>query len=280
MRLKFPVAALVPCVLFCASYLAAAQQVSEANRASAKASLDRGVDAYKKGQFDAAIAAFTQAKQLDPTLMTARLYLATTYASQYIPGSPAEENLAMGRNAVLEYQGVLQAEPNNLTAIDGISSVLYNMASNPFDPEKINESKAYHQRHVELRPDDPEPHYWIGVIDWAICYRANQNLREQWSKANPNGNLAPAEALPEGVRQDFADQCETTISEGIVQGKRAIALRPDYDDAMAYLNLLYRLRADMETQQDAREEDLKMAAELVDQVKTIREKRSSVPNPN
>jgi len=34
----------------------------------------------------------------------------------------------------------------------------------PFDP-RIQESKTYHQKHIQLKPDDPEPYYWIGVID-------------------------------------------------------------------------------------------------------------------
>jgi Tfp pilus assembly protein PilF len=47
--------------------------------------LDRGVQAFKNGQYDEATRDFLRAKQLDPKLLNARLYLATTYASQYIP---------------------------------------------------------------------------------------------------------------------------------------------------------------------------------------------------
>ena len=48
---------------------------------------------------------------------------------------------------------------------------------------------------------------------------------------------------------------------------------PDYDDAMAYLNLLYRQKADMETTADARDDDLKKADDLVDKVKAIKQKK-------
>src|SRR5437016_8079782 len=33
-------------------------------------------------------------------------------------------------------------------------------------------SKSYHQKHIYLRPDDPEPYYWTGVIDWTLAFRA------------------------------------------------------------------------------------------------------------
>ena len=39
---------------------------------------------------------FKQAKELDPTLMNARLYLATAYATEYIPGAPSDENVRVG----------------------------------------------------------------------------------------------------------------------------------------------------------------------------------------
>ena len=99
--------------------------------------LNKGVQAYKDGQFDQAIEDFKQAKELDPSLTNARLYLATAYASQYIPGAPSDENVRTGQQAIEEYKEVLQADPDNLTAIDGIGSILYNMAANPFTEKTV-----------------------------------------------------------------------------------------------------------------------------------------------
>jgi hypothetical protein len=278
MRSIFSSAALSALFLAWLTIHSGTQQTNEANRAEAKAALDEGVQAYKTGQLPAATADFERAKELDPSSKTARLYLATSYAAQFIPGAPTPENLAFGERALDEYKGVLEMDAANLTALDGAGSVLYGIAGNPFDADKLNESKTYHQRHIELRPSDPQPYYWMGVIDWTICYKANQNLREDWSKENPNANLAPAAPLPDAVRQDFANQCASTVNEGIARQKKAIELKPDYDDAMAYLNLLYRLKADMEPTQDARGEDLRAAEQLVDQVKAIKEKRTTAPN--
>jgi len=52
-------------------------------------------------------------------------------------------------------------------------------------------------------------------------------------------------------------------------------LRPDYDDAMAYLNLLYRQKADMELTVAEQELDVKIADDLVDQVKAIKKRKMS-----
>jgi hypothetical protein len=59
--------------------------------------------------------------------------------------------------------------------------------------------------------------------------------------------------------------------------KKAIDLRPDYDDAMAYLNLLYRQKADLESDTEARNNDIKLADELVEKVKEIKQKKMENP---
>src|SRR5207249_10916747 len=65
--------------------------VSGCSKLKARDLLNKGVAAYKNAQYDTAIEHFKQAKDLDPGLMNARLYLATAYASQYIPGAPSEQ---------------------------------------------------------------------------------------------------------------------------------------------------------------------------------------------
>jgi tetratricopeptide (TPR) repeat protein len=144
--------------------------------------LNKGVAAFKNAQFDAAVEDFKQAKELDPDLINARLYLATAYASQYIPGAPSAENMNHGKEAVAEYKEVLEKDPNNLSAIDGLASIMYQMAGQPFDLKKFEESKMYHQKHIALKPDDPQPYYSIGVIDWAIAlpqHRTSRRIQPQ-----------------------------------------------------------------------------------------------------
>lgn len=69
------------------------------------------------------------------------------------------------------------------------------------------------------------------------------------------------------------------MDEGITDLQKAMTLRADYDDAMAYLNLLYRQKADMETSADARDADIKQADDLVEKVKAIKQKKMENPTP-
>src|ERR1700741_4414467 len=122
-----------------------AASVSGCNKLRARDLLNKGVAAFKEAQFDRAVENFKEAKALDPDLMNARLYLATAYASQYIPGAPSEENKRHGDEAIAEYKSVLEKDPNNLSDIDGLPSILYQMAGQPFDEKRFEESKSFHQ---------------------------------------------------------------------------------------------------------------------------------------
>ncbi len=250
---------------------------SGCSKLKARDLLNKGVAAFKNGQSDAAIEDFKEAKEADPELLNARLYLATAYASLYIPGAPSPENMARGNQAVAEFKEVLDKDPNNLSAIDGIGSILFQMGGQPFDPKKFDESKTYHQRHIQLKPDDPEPYYWIGVIDWTLAFRAYGEARLAYNKDNIKKQVKDTDALPPAIRGDYATKYGPMIEEGITDLQKAIQLRPDYDDAMAYLNLLYRRKADMVENADERASLLKQADDLVDKVKEIKQKRADQP---
>lgn len=255
-----------------------AQQANGDPRAEARRLLNEGVEAYKLADFDRAIEDFKKAKELDPWLANARLYLATAYATKYIPDAPSDDNIHYGKLAIEEYQGILANDPNNLSAIDGLASILYNVGGYPLDQNRMEESKSYHERHIQIQPRDPEPHYWVGVIDWAIAYQAYKKLREGWGRETTDRS-ASNQPLPENIRQQFVTEYAKSVDEGIRELKEAIALRPDYDDAMAYLNLLYRQKADMESSPKLREIDLRNADELIDKVKAIKQRKMNEHNP-
>jgi tetratricopeptide (TPR) repeat protein len=253
--------------------------VAGCNKLRARDLLNQGVQAYKLGQFDQAEEDFKQSAELDPTLQTARIYLATAYASQFVPGSPAPENLQKGQQAIAQFKKVLEQDPKNLSAVDGIGSMLFNLGSSPYDPDKLNESKQWHEKHIQLKPDDAQPYYWVGVIDWTLAYRANQKARQDYNKDLPR-RAKPIQAndpLPQKLRDQFASQFQQTVDEGVQDLQKAIQLRPDYADAMAYLNLLYRQKADMVATPDERASLLKQADDLVDKVKEIKQKEAEAP---
>ncbi|MCL6565024.1 MAG: tetratricopeptide repeat protein [Acidobacteriia bacterium] len=245
------------------------------NKLKARDELNKGVAQYKSAKFDRAIEHFQRAIELDPELLNARLYLATAYASQYIPGAPSEENIRMGEQAVREFEKVLEVDPNNLSALDGIGSILFNMGGNPFKPELMERSKQFHMKHIQIKPDDPEPYYWVGVINWTLAYRQNKELRAEYNRRNPNRQVKDVDPLPVSLREQFARSHGAMVDEGIRHLEKAIELNPQYDEAMAYLNLLYRQKADQVTSEQEREQYIAKAEALVDKVKEVRQMKEA-----
>jgi hypothetical protein len=86
--------------------------------------------------------------------------------------------------------------------------------------------------------------------------------------------MGPNDSLPAKDKKVCAlvrDKNTANIQEGIDNLNKAIQLRPDYDDAMAYMNLMYRERADVQCDdKDAHTADLKTADEWVDKTLAIK----------
>lgn len=236
--------------------------------------VNKGVLAFKAAKLDTAIEYFEKAKELDPTFINARLYLAQTYATKYIPGAPADENKRNAQRAIQEWKEVLRIQPNNLSAIDGIGAALFMMAGTPFDPKMMQESKTYHEEHVKLQPNDPEPYYWIGVIDYWIAFRANAKLRADYNERSTTP-IKASEPLPSPLREAFSGEVSADIEEGIDNLNKATALRPEYADALAYLSLMLRQKGEMEATAEAREKDIKQADVFLQKVKEINQKKIS-----
>jgi len=229
----------------------------------ARDQLNKGVQAYKNAQYEAAIEHFKNAVQFDPSLLNARLYLATAYASQYIPGADTEENNRLAQSAIDEFKKVLEQNPPReaqVSSLKGIASLYFNM-------KKFDEAKDYHKKVIELDPNDPEPYYSVAVIDWTQSYQPRMEERAKLG-------LKPTEDLKDKkVCSTLKEQSGSKVEEGIQMLDKALKIRPDYDDAMAYMNLLYRERADVECEdQAARDRDKKTADEWVD--KTMATKKA------
>ena len=234
----------------------------------ARDQLNKGVEAYKSSHYEQAIDHFQQAVQLDPGLINARMYLATAFVSQYIPGVDSPDNLRTAQQAIDEYQKVIDANPardQKVNSAKGIAYLYLNM-------KKWDDAKKYYRMASDTDPNDPEPYYSIGVIDWTASYQPRMEERAKLGM-KPEEHLNPKDKEQKKVCAELKEKNAPAIQEGIDSLNKAIQLRPDYDDAMAYMNLMYREKADVECDDlPGREADLKTADHWVDE--TLRVKKA------
>src|SRR5689334_23378096 len=143
------------------------------NKLKARDQLNKGVQAYKNAKYEEAINRFQNAVGMDPSLLNARLYLATAYAQQYVPGADTPDNNRNAEQAIDQFKQVLDKKPGRdqeITSLKGIASLYFNM-------KKLDQAKEYHKKVAELDPNDPETYYSIGVIDWTEAYQPRMEER-------------------------------------------------------------------------------------------------------
>jgi tetratricopeptide (TPR) repeat protein len=238
---------------------------SGCRRLRARDQLNKGVGAFRNAQFQTAILHFKNAVALDPTLLNARLYLATAYSQQYIPGGESPENLKIGQQAIDAFEDVLKTDPNNSNAIASVAQIYYY-------ERKFEKAKEYQRHWLQVEPNNPVPYYWIGVLDWAIVFPRTAQMRKDLKIEFPKDPKNPSSLppFPEKARKQLEEQNAPLVKEGVELLEKAIQLKPNDFDTMSYLNLIYRQKADLEPDPAAREADLKQAEDWTNKALALR----------
>jgi len=261
---RFPVMA--------AAFLAMLTMMTGCSRLQARDQLNKGVAAYKNAKYEEAINHFQNAVNLDPTLPMARLYLATAYAQQVVPDLTTPDNLKNANLAIQGFQSVLDKDPKDIGSLKGIAGLYFQI-------DKFDEAKQWQQKVLAVDPQDAEAAYTIGVIDWGVAHKnAVQALASVGMQDDGNGNAK----MPKKNCQALVEQNTPLVNEGLQYLQKALEIRPNYDDAMAYMNLMYRRKADLECGNDsARKEDLDQAGQWRDKAmgtrKANEEKKNNTP---
>jgi len=212
--------------------------------------LNKGVASYKNARYEEAIGHFQQAVTLDPTLPMAKLYLATAYAQQVVPDLKTPENLKNANMAVQGFQDVLDKDPKDIGSLKGIAGLYFQI-------DEFDKAKEWQQKVLAVDPQDAEAAYTIGVIDWGVAHK-NQISALTAVGMQDAGDGNPK--MPKDACKKLADQNSPLVSEGMQYLQKALDIRPNYDDAMSYMNLMYRQKANIECgNEQARKEDVDQA---------------------
>ncbi|MGO9936078.1 MAG: tetratricopeptide repeat protein [Terracidiphilus sp.] len=226
--------------------------ISGCNRLAARDQLNKGVDAYKSGKYEEAITHFQKATELDPTLPMAKSYLATALSQNIVPGLDTPENLKTADQAISIFQEVLAKDPNDVNSLKQIAGIYFNI-------KKLDDAKTWQKKVLAVDAKDPEAAYTIGVIDWT---EAHENVLKALVPAGINDDGEGNVKAPKKIMDTIKDENAPLVEEALQYLNQAVANRANYDDAMAYLNLVYRRKADLDFGNDAdRKADLAQAEE-------------------
>ncbi|MBI4471255.1 MAG: hypothetical protein HY646_01210 [Acidobacteria bacterium] len=216
------------------------------NKLMARDNLNRGVRAFRESHYENAVNYFKEAIRLDPELTMAEVYLGTAYLQMYIPGATSDENQKNAEMAIATFEKVLHRDPNNTSAIAGLASIHQNTG-------QLQKAREYHLKNAQLNPTDPVPFYSVGSVNWII--------------------VADKAAPPP------PDEQIKLVDEGLQNLDKALALNPDYEDAMSYKNLLYREKARLTENEQEKAQLIGMADEWFNKAletrKRLQEKKAA-----
>lgn len=225
--------------------------------------LNKGIQAYRNARYTDAVEFFKNAVALDSSNLNGRRYLATAYMSQYIPGADSPDNNRMAKAAKDEFLGVLKDNPNDTLALASLASLAYQQAQGVSEMDKkferLNEAKEWYQKLAQADPQNKEAYYSLGVIDWAETYPVRMTARAKLGMKPED----PGPVKDKKVKEELRQRNLPLIEDGIKNLQKAIEIDPNYDDAMAYMNLLYRERADLAETPDEFKKDIDTAESWV-----------------
>jgi len=220
--------------------------------------INKGIAAFKNAKYGDAVELFKQAAALDPDNPNARLYLATSYMSQWIPGAESPENLQFAQMAKDEFLKVLEKKPDDTTALASLASLSYNQASSLTGEQKakkFDEAADWYKKLIVADPKNKEAYYSLGVIAWAKWYPALMTARAEL-RMKPED---PGPVKDKKVKDELKEKYAAMVDDGIANLQKALDLDKEYDDAMAYMNLLIRERADLVDNPDEYKKQIEVA---------------------
>lgn len=222
--------------------------------------MKEGHDLYKQQKYDEAIVKYKEILDMDPGNYLATYQIAMSNLAMYHPGSTHPKDTEYADQAISYLEKLMTMDaPDDDTKEKVVKYYLSLLASaeksdkaiafmekelekNPKDKESVLElanlyakkgdfenAWKYFTRKAELDPNNKEAWYTLGVVAWERSYRGKEMVSD-------------------------AERETLLIPKGLEAFDKALAIDPDYFDALVYTNLLYREKAAMLGRQGKLEE--------------------------
>jgi tetratricopeptide (TPR) repeat protein len=254
-----------------ASLLIAVVALSGCNKIKSKQEVKRGNEFLKAAQYQSALAAYEEALRLDPGETKLHKHIGISYMGMYQPGSKHAKDLEFAQKAIDNLKQYVAAYPDDKKALEYLVSMYLNteryddaidfyqnnlLKTNPKDSKAMQSLAMLYFKKGDfdngvkwlkarqtVEGNNPEVYYLIGVQAWDRSYNFP--------------DLDPA------LRAKIVD-------EGLESLNKAVEMKPDYFEAVSYINLLYREKAKMETDPAKKQEYTDTANKYLQQALEMR----------
>ena len=258
---------------------------SGCNKIKSKQEIKKGNDFFKATQYQTALAAYQEALRLDPNEKKLHKNIGLAYMGLYQPGSKHPKDLEYAAKAIEHLKIYTEAFPQDRKAREFLVS-LY------LTTERFDDAIAFYQGMVK---DDPKDTRAMQSLAQMYFKKGDVDHAVEWLKRRLEAETTP-EAKAEvyyfiGVQAwdrsyNFPDidpvQRMHIVDEGLDALNKALQIKPDYFEALSYINLLYREKAKIEADPVKKQEYTDTANKYLQQALELRKKalaRTPTPEP-
>ena len=199
---------------------------------------------YTAQKYEEAIQVYAKILEKDPTHWEANYDTAVSYLALYHPGSEHPKDKEYAEKGLAAFEKTLTLSPPSaevhekvekyyLSFLDSagqmdkaIAYLEKQLETRPNDVKLINQiatlyqkkgdftkSLEYFEKRADIEPNNKEAWYTLGVNCWARSYHGKETVSQQ--------------------------EREQVVDKGIKALEKALAIDPNYFDALSYINLIY-----------------------------------------
>jgi len=230
--------------------------------------------AYKQEDYPTAIEHYKTVTELDPGYAEAWLNMGFAYRALYRPGSTHEKDAEYAEKGIEAYSRFLDLVPESE---EGQQYFLEFCTS----AQKNDEAIAFFKKQLEVHPDNPQI-----VRSIANLYAKKGDVEDalmwfdKWTQVEPENPESwytiGVACWEQSYKNKFLpnDERRQIIDRGMAALGKALELKPDYFDALSYMNLIYREKSTLE----ASEGNSQLAGEDYETAQTYMKKALEVRN--
>lgn len=253
------------------------------NKLKARQEIKKGNEFFKAGQYQTALAAYQDALRLDPNEKKLHKNIGLAYMGQYQPGSKHPKDLEYAAKAIEHLKTYSEAFPQDRKAREFLVSMY-------LATERYDDAIAFYQQLVQENPKDTKAMQSIAQMYFK---KGDVDNALKWLKRRLDVETSPeakaevyyfigVQAWDRSYNFPNIDPVERAriVDEGIDALNKALQVKPEYFEALSYLNLLYREKAKIESDPAKKQEYTDTANKYLQQALELRKKSlAATPTP-
>lgn len=261
--------------------LAATVFSAACNKLKSKQEIKKGHEFAKAQQYQTALASYQEALRLDPNEKKLHKAIGYAYMGMYQPGSKHPKDVEMAVKAIENMKIYVDAYPQDRKAREVLLS-LY------LSTERFDEAVSFYQQMLQENPKDAKAmaslasiYFKKGDFDRGVAWLEKRITAEPPEVRPEIYHLIGAQAWDRSYNYPDIDPVQRAqiVERGLQALNKALELRPDYFEAISYINLLYREKAKMETDPVKQQEYMATADQYRNQAMELRRKSMAARTP-